>query len=94
MLYQIDRDGNGNIIREWEDIKISSPNSMVVIGEIAYFGQNKMVTCFNTNTGEQVAGFKDINSGVFEEEMMISGPKDLEAFKEMYGIEGEIERIY
>ena len=27
-------------------------------------------------TGEQVAGFKDINSGVFEEEMMISGPKE------------------
>ena len=45
-------------------------------------------------TGEQVAGFKDKNSGVFEEEMMISGPKDLEEFKEMYGIEGEIEKIY
>ena len=33
-------------------------------------------------TGEQVAGFKDISSGVFEEEMMISGPKDLEEFKD------------
>lgn len=52
MLYQIDRDGDGKIIKEWEDIKISSPNSMVVIGDIAYFGQNKMVTCFNINTGE------------------------------------------
>ena len=45
-------------------------------------------------TGEQVAGFKDLHSGIFEEEMMISNPKDLEAFKEMYGIEGEIEKIY
>ncbi len=45
-------------------------------------------------TGEQVAGFKDINSGAFEEEMMISSPKDLEEFKEMYGIEGELEKIY
>ena len=45
-------------------------------------------------TGEQVAGFKDLYSGAFEEDMMISSPKDLEEFKEMYGIEGEIEKIY
>lgn len=45
-------------------------------------------------TGEQVAGFKDIHTGAFKEEMLISGPKDLEEFREMYDIKGEIDVIY
>ncbi|WP_028243432.1 hypothetical protein [Pseudobutyrivibrio ruminis] len=44
--------------------------------------------------GEQVAGFKDINTGLFEEIMLIRNQEDLSAFKEMYGIDGEIEKIY
>ena len=44
--------------------------------------------------GEQVAGFKDIHTGKFEEVMLLKGNEDLYLFKSMYGIEGEIEKIY
>ncbi len=37
-------------------------------------------------TGEQVAGFKDLNTGHFEEVMLIKASKDLEEFMEMYGV--------
>ncbi len=45
-------------------------------------------------TGEQVAGFKDLHTGAFEEIMLIRNSDDLAAFKERYGIEGEIEKMY
>ena len=45
-------------------------------------------------TGEQVAGFKDLHTGAFEEIMLIRNSDDLVAFKERYGIEGEIEKMY
>lgn len=44
--------------------------------------------------GEQVAGFKDINTGKIEEVMLIKSPADLERFKSMYGIEEEITKEY
>lgn len=44
--------------------------------------------------GEQVAGFKDINTGSFEEVMLIKNPDDLASFKEMYDITEKIEKIY
>ena len=44
--------------------------------------------------GEQVAGFKDIRTGKFEEVMLIRREEDLETFKIMYGIEGEITKEY
>ena len=44
--------------------------------------------------GEQVAGFKDIHTGEFHEVTLIRGPKDLESFKESYGIVGDIEKTY
>ena len=37
-------------------------------------------------TGEQVAGFKNIHTGKFEEIMLIRNEKDLQAFKEQYGV--------
>ena len=37
-------------------------------------------------TGEQVAGFKDIHTGKFEEVMLIRTDRDLDDFKERYGI--------
>ena len=37
-------------------------------------------------TGEQVAGFKDINTGHFEEVMLVRNDKDLDAFKELYDL--------
>jgi hypothetical protein len=44
--------------------------------------------------GEQVAGFKDIHSGVFEEIMLIRNDSDLQEFKRQYDITGDIEKIY
>lgn len=37
-------------------------------------------------TGEQVAGFKDINTGHFDEIMLIRDAADLDAFMEMYDV--------
>lgn len=36
--------------------------------------------------GEQVAGFKDIRTGKFQEVRMIRDVRDLEEFKDMYGV--------
>lgn len=44
--------------------------------------------------GEQVAGFKDIQTGKIEEVMLIKSPADLESFKTMYGIDEEIVKEY
>ena len=42
--------------------------------------------------GEQVAGFENIHTGVFKEEMFIRNNMELENFKQRYGIE-EIKKI-
>lgn len=44
--------------------------------------------------GEQVAGFKDLHTGAFEEIMLIRNEADLAAFKRQYGITDKIEKIY
>ncbi len=44
--------------------------------------------------GEQVAGFKDIHTGKFEEVMLIRNSEDLEKFKAMYDIQRDIEKEY
>lgn len=43
--------------------------------------------------GEQVAGFKDIHTGKFEEVMLIRDQKDLDLFMKQYGIK-EITKEY
>ena len=43
--------------------------------------------------GEQVAGFKNIHTGEFKEECLIRSLKELEAFRQKYGIE-EIAKEY
>lgn len=45
-------------------------------------------------TGEQVAGFRHLEDGHFEEIMLIRGTEDLVTFKMKYGITGEIEKFY
>ena len=45
-------------------------------------------------TGEQVAGFKNMQTGKIEEIMLIRCPEDLENFKNMYGITEEIMKEY
>lgn len=37
-------------------------------------------------TGEQVAGFKDLHTGKFTDIMLIRNDKDLQNFKEQYGV--------
>ena len=43
---------------------------------------------------EQVAGFKDIHTGKIEDIMLVKTSADIEKFKEMYGIEGNIDKEY
>ena len=45
-------------------------------------------------TAERVLGFKDRQSGHFTEVMLVSSEKDIERFKEQYGVKGEIEEFY
>ena len=45
-------------------------------------------------TGEQVAGFKDLQTGKIEEIMLIRSPTDLAEFRELYGITEEISKEY
>lgn len=45
-------------------------------------------------TGEQVAGFKDNKTGVFEEVMLITSDKDLKDFMNKYGITEPIKKEY
>lgn len=54
--------------------------------------QKPVLKCSICN-GEQVAGFKDIRTGKFEEIALIRNPGELEAFLKAYGIE-EISKEY
>lgn len=45
-------------------------------------------------TGEQVAGFRDRQTGSFEEVMAIHSQRDLDEFRRAYGITEPIEKIY
>ena len=45
-------------------------------------------------TGEQVAGFKDLHTGKFLDIMLIRGEKDLQDFKEQYGITEDIVKEF
>lgn len=44
-------------------------------------------------TGEQTAGFRDKATGTFHEIMLIRDSRDLEEFKETYGVE-ELKKEY
>lgn len=50
-VFYIDIDGQCDISHEW-DFRISSSNSEVKVGDYVYFGQNKMITRLDINTGE------------------------------------------
>ena len=52
-----------------------------------------MIRC-SICTGEQVAGFRHLEDGRFEEIMLIRDGQDLADFRSQYGIEGEIEKVY
>lgn len=44
--------------------------------------------------GEQVAGFRDVTTGRFEEVMLIRDETDLDRFRTEYGISESIRREY
>ena len=44
--------------------------------------------------GEQVAGFLNLQTGAFEEIMLIKDKDDLDEFRKQYGITGDIEKKY
>lgn len=54
--------------------------------------QKPVLKCSICN-GEQVAGFKDIRTGKFEEVMLVRNKRELEDFMETYGID-EIAKEY
>ena len=54
----------------------------------------KVVIKASICNGEKIAGFKDLHTGSFEEVMLIKDEEDLLEFKRLYGIDGEIEKIY
>ena len=62
--------------------------------KITYDTENKraVLRC-SICTGEQVAGFKDVNSGHFEDIMLIRDSADLDEFMRMYGVT-EITKEY
>lgn len=64
--------------------------------EIKTYDRESKVPVLKTSicTGEQVAGFRDIHNGRIEEMMLIRNQADLEEFKKLYGITGEIEKVY
>lgn len=47
--------------------------------------QKPIIRC-SICTGEQVAGFKDLHTGKFTDIMLIRNEKDLQNFKDMYGV--------
>lgn len=57
-------------------------------------GDEKPVIKASICNGEKAAGFKNIHTGEFRGVMLIADPSDLARFKEMYGIKGELEKIY
>ena len=62
---------------------------------ISYDKENwKPVLKCSICNGERVAGFRNHHTGEFKEECMIRGEKELQEFKEKYGIVDEVEKIY
>ena len=56
-------------------------------------GKTPAIKCSICN-GEQVAGFRDPDTGVFEEIMLIRCDEDLIKFKSTFNITGDIPKIY
>lgn len=68
----------------------SKKNSILSYNKDIYVPVLKCSIC----TGEMVAGFKEINTGKFIDDMYVSGDKDIDKFKKKYGITDTLEKIY
>lgn len=60
------------------------------------YDKSKLVPAIRSSicTGERVAGFRNRETRSFTEIMLIRTEKDLQDFREKYGIEGDIEVFY
>lgn len=65
--------------------KKNSPQKNSVIKPYDPSLQKPVLRC-SICTGEQVAGFKDIHTGKFTDIMLIRNEKDLQDFKDTYGV--------
>lgn len=65
-----------------------------VTKEIYDMERQKPVLKCSICTGEQVAGFLDIHTGVFEDVMLVRSAEDLQEFRDLYGIKEELSKIY
>ena len=45
-------------------------------------------------TGETVAGFRNNHTGKFRDECLVRSEEDIRAFKQSYGIDFDLEKIY
>ena len=45
-------------------------------------------------TGEEVAGFRELETGRFHDVQLLSGPKDLQKFMQRYGIDSVPPKEY
>ena len=64
------------------------------VEDLSYDKENQrpVIRC-SICTGEQVAGFKNIHTGKFQEVMLLRGEADLQAFKRRYHLT-EVKKEY
>ncbi len=88
------RGTNGSARRKGEDMGLFKRKKEQNTEKIPFDPQKEyaVLRCSICN-GEQVAGFKDRNTGHFTEVCLIRGERELEAFKQTYGIT-EITKEY
>lgn len=78
---------------------------LLIRGKMKLFKRNQLQKSYDPSTckpvlkcsictGEQVAGFVDLKTGVFEDIMLIRNVADLDKFKKQYGITEDMEKIY
>lgn len=81
----------GNLVDRERGMRLFKKRS----SKLSYDKENKKpIIRSSICNGEQVAGFKDIHNGKFEEIMLLKSQEDLDEFKAMYGILEEIEKEY
>ena len=93
MIYNSTRDTSGKIN---EDINRKEAETMfrkkTVVKQYDKENKRPVIKCSICN-GEQVAGFKDIRTGKFEEIMLIKDSKDLDVFMQLYDVQ-DISKEY
>ena len=74
------------------EVKMFGKKKKVLAAEYDKENWKPVLKCSICN-GEQVAGFQNIHTGEFKEEILIRNGEELEAFKKKYGI-AQITKIY